>query len=105
MDATFSTLGLRGEVGLGGKLRLTGSAGWRHAFGELSDRLPFTTHAFAGADDFTVAGMPIARNAVALDLGVGVALSDRANLSVNYNGQFGSALSDQGVKANLSIRF
>jgi outer membrane autotransporter protein len=49
--------------------------------------------------------MPIARNAVALDLGVGVALSDRANLSVNYNGQFGSALSDQGVKANLSIRF
>lgn len=104
-DATFTLLGLRGEAGfgIGGQpAQLTLSAGWRHASG---DRLPLSTRSFAGGDDFSIAGLALVRDAFALDLGGGSALSDRAMLSVSYSGQFGSGLSDHGAKANLSIRF
>ncbi|MGC1269116.1 MAG: autotransporter domain-containing protein, partial [Croceibacterium sp.] len=105
LDASFSTIGLRGETVLGGKLRLTGSGAWRHAFSALAERTPFTTHAFAGSDDFTIAGLPVARNALAVDAGLVLDLSDNARLSATYSGQAGSSLSDHGGKVGLSIRF
>ncbi len=102
---TFTTLGLRASTvfGLGGiEATARGMLGWRHAFG---DDAPASTFAFAGSDAFAIAGVPIARDAAAVEAGLDFALSSSATLSVSYNGQFGSALSDHSAKANFAVRF
>lgn len=102
---TFTTIGLRAEtkVDLGGTTAsLTGMAGWRHAFGDVT---PMSTHAFAGGNAFTVAGVPIAQDAFVLDLGASVNLTKDATLGFSYNGQFASGFSNQSLKANLAVRF
>ena len=105
MGTTFTTIGLRAgtEVSLGeSTARLSGSAGWRHAFG---DAAPTATHAFAGGSPFTVAGVPIARDAFVLDLGASINLTPDATLGLTYGGQFGSGFADQSLKANLAVQF
>jgi len=105
MDTTFTTIGLRAEtqVNFGEtNARFFGMAGWRHAFGDIT---PFATHTFAGGDNFTIAGVPIAKNALVLDLGASVNLTPDTTLGVSYSGQFGSGFTDQGIKANLAVRF
>ena len=102
---TFTTLGLRASTvfGLGGtKATARGMLGWRHAFG---DDAPASTFAFAGGDAFAIAGVPIARDTAAVEAGLDFALSSSATLSISYNGQFGSALSDHSAKANFAVRF
>src|SRR5690606_41169442 len=87
-DTTFTTIGLRAEtqVNFGEtNARFFGMAGWRHAFGDLP---PFATHTFAGGDNFTIAGVPIAKNALVLDLGASVNLTPDTTLGVSYSGQF-----------------
>ena len=52
------------------------TVGWRHAFG---DTTPLATQAFT--------------------------FPDNATLGLSYTGQFGSHATDNGAKANLSVRF
>jgi outer membrane autotransporter protein len=104
-DATFTTIGLRAqtEFNLGETpARLTGMAGWRHAFDDVT---PFAAQAFMGGSAVTVAGAPIAPDAFVLDLGASVELTPGATLGVSYGGQFGSGFTDHSVKANLAVRF
>ena len=104
-DATFTTLGMRGERQITAgqtAVRLSGSGGWRHSFGEDIR----TTHALlSGGGAFTVAGVPIAQDAFALDLGAGVNVAENTTLGLSYSGQFGDGLIDQGFVANIAIRF
>jgi outer membrane autotransporter protein len=106
MDTTFSTLGLRGSANftLGGvTVAATGALGWRHAFGGAT---PASTLAFAsGSSPFAIAGVPIAKDAAVLDVGLNFAIGPNATLGVSYNGQFGSGVTDNGVRANLRIGF
>lgn len=102
---TFTTVGLHGsaDVALGaaaGKLR--GTLGWRHAFGDTST---LATLALAGGSPFTVAGAPIAKDAVVSDIGLDVAVAANATVGVSWRGQYGSEISDQGVRGNLLVRF
>lgn len=102
--ATFTTLGIRGETqaDLGGlDATLLGGLGWRHAFGDT----PNATHAFAGGNAFTVAGVPRARDRLVLDAGFEVNFAENATFSLSYNGQVGSDLSDHGAKASINISF
>jgi outer membrane autotransporter protein len=106
-DNIFTTLGIHAStaVALGGtKATARGIVGWRHTFG---DTTPLATQAFAFAagNPFTVAGVPIARDAAVLEAGLDFAISDNATLVVSYIGQFGSNAGDNGAKANLSVRF
>lgn len=101
---TFTTIGLRGKSQFdfgGAPTHISGSAGWRHAFGNT----PTATHHFSGADNFTVTGVPIAVDALALDLGVSVNLTQDATIGLSYHGQFGSSLIDQGLRASLNVAF
>jgi outer membrane autotransporter protein len=101
----FSTLGLHASTGLdlnGVKAAARGTLGWRHALGGATPRAKL---AFAGGDTFTMAGVPIAKNAAVLDTGLDFAVGKNTTLGVSYNGQFGSGVKDNGVRANLSIRF
>ncbi|WP_146119591.1 autotransporter domain-containing protein, partial [Phyllobacterium phragmitis] len=104
-NATFTTLGIRGEtqVYLGGlNARLSGGLGWRHAFGDT----PTATQSFsAGGDAFTVTGVPLARDTLVLDAGFTLDLTDSATLGLSYNGQLGSGLADHSAKASLNVRF
>jgi outer membrane autotransporter protein len=104
-DATFTTLGIRASTdftvgGLAATAR--GLFGWRHAFGDVT---PLSTFAFAGGDSFTVAGVPIARDAMLVEAGFDVQLAQNATLGLSYAGQFGPDAFDNGFKASLGVKF
>lgn len=104
-DTTFTTLGLRVATDLdvsGVPATLRGTLGWRHAFG---DTTPLATLAFAGGDPFTIAGVPIARDAAILEAGLDVDLSAQARLGIAYNGQLASDAQQNSFKADLTVRF
>jgi outer membrane autotransporter protein len=104
-DATFTTLGLRASTDLAlGEIKATahGTLGWRHAFGDVT---PTSTFAFAGGDAFTIAGVPIARDAAVVEAGFDLPMSANATLALFYSGQFGAHATDNGARANLSVRF
>jgi outer membrane autotransporter protein len=104
-DATFTTLGLRGstDFALGGiNATARGMLGWRHAFGDVT---PISSFAFAGGDAFTIAGVPIARDAAVVEAGLALKMSANATLGVSYTGQFGGGALDQGAKVDLGIKF
>lgn len=102
---TFTTLGLRAsaEASLGAvQGRLTGMAGWRHAFGNAN---PQASLGFAGAAPFSVLGVPVVGDVLVLEGGVSLPLSTTAQLDLSYSGAFGSGLVDNGFEAGLSWRF
>ncbi|MBZ9816434.1 autotransporter domain-containing protein [Mesorhizobium sp. CA7] len=105
INATFTTLGLRASTDLTlGSIEATarGTLGWRHAFGDVT---PTSTFAFAGGDAFTIAGVPVARDGVVIDAGFDLPISANATLGLSYTGWFGSHNADNGVKANLDLKF
>ncbi|MER9854047.1 autotransporter domain-containing protein [Mesorhizobium sp. M0113] len=104
-EATFTTLGLRGstDFALGGmNATARGMLGWRHAFGDVT---PTSSFAFAGGDQFSIAGVPIARDAAVIEAGLDFNMSANATLGVSYSGQFGGGGVDQGAKVDLGIKF
>lgn len=104
-ETTFTTLGLRASTQIDlGRASATahGMIGWRHAYGTTTPR---TTLAFSGGDAFTVAGVPVAEDAAALEAGLDFAISRDATLHVSYTGQFGSDAYENGAEAELNIRF
>jgi outer membrane autotransporter protein len=103
---TYSTLGARVSTNLdvhGATLTLRGMAGWRHAFGDVT---PLATMRFAsGGDAFGIGGVPVARNAAVLEAGLDYALARNTTLSISYNGQFGSGVSDHSARLNFNRQF
>jgi fibronectin-binding autotransporter adhesin len=79
------------------------SAAWRHAFGTVTPtaQLGFTS----GTTPFVVAGTPIARDAAAIELGLGGAVARGATLGVAYTGQIAGHADDHGITANYVQRF
>jgi outer membrane autotransporter protein len=76
--------------------------GWRHAFGDVT---PLSSFAFAGSNAFTIAGTPIAEDAVLLEAGLDFSLSAKASLGVSYSGQIASNAGDHGFRADFSVKF
>lgn len=81
---------------------LSGTVGWRHAFGDL---VPTSTLAFVGRDAFTVGGAPIARDAALVEAGIDFKVAPTETFGVNYTGQIASGVSDHGVNAKLKVSF
>jgi outer membrane autotransporter protein len=103
-DATFTTLGARVSRAftLGGSaLEARASLGWRHAFADL----PASELSFAGGNSFTVTGVPIARDALALQTGIDLAIGQASRLGFTYDGQFASGTMENAFKASFSTRF
>lgn len=104
-DTSFTTLGLRASTRVGAEATgatLRGLLGWRHAFGDVAQR---ATLAFAGGSGFTVAGVPIAKDAAVIEAGLDFALRRDLTLGVSYAGQAGDGVKDHGVKASLLWKF
>lgn len=104
-DTTFTTLGLRAATDFDiGSARTTarGMIGWRHAYGDV---LPTVTQALSGGDPFTVTGAPIAKDSIAVEAGLELAISPAAVVGFSYQGQIASTGQDHGVRADLNVRF
>ncbi|MGV8998402.1 MAG: autotransporter outer membrane beta-barrel domain-containing protein [Parvibaculaceae bacterium] len=98
-----SSLGLRIRHDAG-HVALTGSAAWRHAFGDVD---PASRVAFASAPaaSFLVRGAPISEDALAVGAQINLALTDWTNLSFGYTGEFASEARDQGLRSELRVEF
>ncbi|BCH24969.1 outer membrane autotransporter barrel domain-containing protein [Mesorhizobium sp. L-8-3] len=104
-DTTFTTLGLRASTTFdlnGASLTAKGMLGWRHAFGDVASE---TAMQFGGGNTFTIAGVPIARDAAVVEVGLDYAISPFAGVGVSYSGQFGDDLADQSFRANFNVKF
>lgn len=82
--------------------KLIAAGGWRRAFGDVN---PDARLAFDGGQVFTVAGTPIARNAAFGELGLDLAVSRSASLSLGYNGQFGGGNRDHSGTLGVRWRY
>ncbi|WP_244517945.1 autotransporter domain-containing protein [Ancylobacter rudongensis] len=105
-SAGFGTLGARLSMPLVERatlgLRLDASAGWQHGWG---DTLPALAVRFAGGPAFTTTGAPLARDTALLEAGLVAHAGDRLHLGVQYTGQFGDGLRDNGVEASVRVSF
>lgn len=104
-DVTSTTLGLRGawkfESGRAPG-RLTASLGWRHAMGDVN---PTQAVAFDGGTTFSVAGVPIARDAAVLGLGAEMTIARNTTAGISYDAQFGGGNRQQSGVFKLAMRF
>ena len=106
-NVTTTTLGLHARSAFesaGAQGQLFGTLGWRHAFGDVD---PASTMAFVqGGESFTTNGVPIARDAALVELGVNMAVSKRTTVGVIYGtvrrGQ-STALGHAGCALSLLI--
>ncbi|MBS0849282.1 autotransporter domain-containing protein [Citrobacter sp. JGM124] len=105
METTFSTLGVRLERSFGSQARpwtVNSSVGWRHAFGDTD---PTARLRFSGADNHSIIGTRLAENSARVEAGIGKKLTDNADLSLSYSGQYGNGSNDNGAQLRLNIGF
>ena len=77
--------------------------GWRHAFGDVR---PSVVQSFAGAfNSFTVAGVPIDRDAFVSETSLDYAVTNNVTVGVSYSGQYGQRASDSAFKGHLDVSF
>jgi outer membrane autotransporter protein len=106
-DVTFTSLGVRAAqrwlVGATTALTLRGTVGWQHAFG---DTTPSAAFLFAGGSlPFTVAGVPIAEDALVVKAGADLDIGPAVTLGIAYSAQFAQDAQDQQVKGVLNVKF
>ena len=104
-DMAFTTIGVRAaaDYAVGkAKLSVRGMVGLRSVIGK---NVPLSTHQFSLSDEFTVAGVPVAKNLLVTEVGVGYDINDQVSMGVSYTGQYASGSRNQGLKATLEIKF
>jgi outer membrane autotransporter protein len=106
-DIGYSSLGVRAAANYplmnGMMLTPRASAAWQHAFSAVT---PTASLAFQSTGaGFTVAGVPIARDAALVDAGFDVRVTPRASVGVAYSGQLAGHAQDNAVKGNLAWSF
>ena len=103
---TFTTVGIRASKDFmlsGTNVKARGMIGWRHAFG---DTTPLSRVSFAGGDMFTIAGVPIAKDAAVIEAGLDFGITEKATLGLSYSGQIGSGgTRDHGFRADYRVNF
>lgn len=100
-NTSFGTLGARGRLDLANHVDLHGTLGWQHAFGTTT---PEQVLNFAGGPGFTEYGVPIAKNAALVQVGLGW---HKGNLAVDldYEALAGGGARDQSAKLTVRMLF
>lgn len=101
----FTTLGIRVSAPLGfgaatGKLH--GQIGWQHALGETQTAMELAIPTGAA---FSSIGVPIAKDALSLEAGLDVALTDAASFTASYSGQLAEGAQNHAVKLGFGVKF
>jgi fibronectin-binding autotransporter adhesin len=102
---TFATLGLRAQIGfdLGSlPVRFDTTLGWRRAAGDIT---PLSLQSFAGGSPFSIAGVPIARDALVVGVGLALNVTPGAEIALSYDGQLAQRATDHAFNARLAVRF
>jgi outer membrane autotransporter protein len=102
-DFWLTQLGSRFSLGVGTGLKLTGSLGWRHTAG--GDRNTPVTMGFGAGPDFSIAGVPMAKDAAAMSLAITGQVAKNLEIDAGYSGLAGSGVSDHGIRAAITFRF
>ncbi|HEY0946356.1 MAG TPA: autotransporter domain-containing protein [Opitutaceae bacterium] len=105
-DNPTGTLGTRAVYELDSspwKVRLIGSLGWQHSFESLStrQRLAFV----GGGEAFRVSGVPLSRDMVAVEGGVGINVTPNTRIDLSYSGRLSSETKDHGAHGVVTIAF
>ena len=87
-----------------GHVALTGSAAWRHAFGDVA---PASRVAFASAPaaSFIVRGAPVAEDTLAVGAHIDFDIAQATRLTFGYAGEFASDARDHGLRSELRVEF
>jgi fibronectin-binding autotransporter adhesin len=103
-DLETTTLGVRGELAFATMpLTLKTMLGWRHAFGDV---VPSTLLAFqGGAQGFSVAGVPIDRDAFVAEVGIDYAVTSSVRVGISSSTQIGNRASDYAFKGHIEVSF
>ncbi|MBR0898260.1 autotransporter domain-containing protein, partial [Bradyrhizobium tropiciagri] len=106
-DVGYSSLGARIATSftLTGGMQLTprASVAWQYAFGDVT---PSTALAFQSlGTSFTVAGVPLARNAALVEGGFDLRVTPQASVGIAYVGQLADRVQDHSVKASFNWKF
>jgi fibronectin-binding autotransporter adhesin len=99
-----TTLGVRGELAFASMpLTLKSMFGWRHAFGDV---VPSTLLAFqGGAQGFSVAGVPIDRDAFVAEVGIDYAVTSSVRVGISSSTQIGNRASDYAFRGHIEVSF
>ena len=96
-----STLGARATLVETGAMRLGASLAWAHEWAD-TDRV--VDAAFAGGGGaFQIQGAEVSRDSALIGASVGVALGQGVDLTIGYDGQFGTDDTAHGLEARLKI--
>lgn len=101
---TYSTLGAHLSTQVRSRrsaFTFYGTLGWRHASGAVH---PSSAMHFAGGNDFTVAGVPIARRTWIADAGAAMQVDKNLSFNLNYTGQIAGHALDSGFKMGAMWR-
>ena len=104
-DLGATTLGLRTQYQLASLPGFTWTSllGWRHDYGDV---IPKVSQTFAGSfSSFTVAGVPIDRDAFVSETSFDYAVSQRVAVGLSYAGQYGRHASDTAFKGHVDVSF
>lgn len=102
---TYTTVGTHADthfVFQGDSFTAHASLGWRHVSGDLRTG---ATLSFANANAFAVQGLPIARDALAVNVGIDVTVNKCVKLGIFYDAQIAAHAVDAGVRGQVSWRF
>jgi fibronectin-binding autotransporter adhesin len=102
---SYGTLGLRGALQLNPQdtVQAHASLGWQHAWGDTHSTV--TMQLLSGSNAFTVQGVPVARNAMAITAGLRILATPKLSLDATYNGQFAQRVNDQAAHLSLTYSF
>jgi len=102
----ITTLGVRAETHLvateGFSASLTGTLGWRHAFGDVATN---TSMRFASGDAFQIAGPAIDRDTASIEAGLKLDFNGGATVNLDYHGDLGASSQNHGFNAKFSASF
>ncbi|WP_024278731.1 autotransporter outer membrane beta-barrel domain-containing protein [Xanthobacter sp. 126] len=105
-DTAYSTLGLRVATSFNASgivVTPHASAGWRHAFGDVT---PQTVLSFINTGTaFGIDGLAIAEDSIVGSAGIDFAFATGATFSLGYEGMAGDGTSYNAGKATLAVKF
>ena len=105
MTTTLTTFGARlsTDMALGnGIFTPSIKLGWQHAFGDVDTGAVMWLN---GSTPFLVTGTPIARDALALNVGLSYAFNDAVSAGFAYDGVLGADAQSNTLKGNLRVNF
>lgn len=82
--------------------RLNGLIGWQHTFGDITPEQSLALH---GGESYTVSGVSLNRDAVAVKAGFDGQLNPNVTVGLSYVGKFGDGTAMNGVKGTFTWAF